>query len=260
MGDLRQPVNLYVKTHRLTGLKYFGRTVENPFEYRGSGAYWTRHLEKYGNDVSTKIIGTYTNSAELRAAAESFSADHDVATSVKWANLLPEDGNVTGDGWSPYGDHAEQIAALDAAVQRELQARQSGSASRAASPPAPIESSSGRNPLVWVAVAAGVIGALWFFNQSSQPSSPTSQTRTASCSDLLKTAVETERADRWVEPNASEFMGIFSKRCNREYSIWVDWQSIWNSPGSVLKCSEFYQWRVEPEAIVLARQDGSCSG
>ena len=122
MADLlHQPVHLYVKTHRMTGLKYFGRTVEDPYSYLGSGAYWIRHIARYGNDVSTRVIGTFTDEAQLRAVAKSFSVEHDIATSTDWANLLPEDGDVAGDGWTAGHDHSAQIAALDAAVRRRLE-------------------------------------------------------------------------------------------------------------------------------------------
>ena len=114
------PVHLYVKTHRVTGLKYFGRTVEDPYSYRGSGAYWTRHLERYGDAVDTQVIGTFFDASELRAAAMSFSSEHNIAASTEWANLLPEDGDAAGDGWAPSQNYSPQIAALDAAVERRL--------------------------------------------------------------------------------------------------------------------------------------------
>ena len=31
---------LYIKTHKITGLKYFGKTTLNPFTYNGSGSHW----------------------------------------------------------------------------------------------------------------------------------------------------------------------------------------------------------------------------
>ena len=39
---------LYVKTHRITGLKYLGKTKQDPYKYRGSGVYWTSHIKKHG--------------------------------------------------------------------------------------------------------------------------------------------------------------------------------------------------------------------
>jgi len=47
---------LYKKTHNKTGLKYLGKTQQDPYKYKGSGTYWTRHLAIHGNDVSTEIL------------------------------------------------------------------------------------------------------------------------------------------------------------------------------------------------------------
>ena len=36
---------LYIKTHNKTGLRYFGKTVqEDVHGYKGSGKYWTSHM------------------------------------------------------------------------------------------------------------------------------------------------------------------------------------------------------------------------
>lgn len=117
---LNQPVHLYVKSHRKTGLKYFGRTVHDPAAYRGSGAYWTLHLERYGNDVATQVIGTYDDEDSLRDAARTFSIENAVATSPRWANLLPEDGSPSGEGWAQDGDHSERIKAIDRYVENRM--------------------------------------------------------------------------------------------------------------------------------------------
>ena len=267
MRDLDKPVHLYVKKHNRTGLKYFGRTTEDPYDYQGSGAYWTRHLAKYGNDVSTKVIGTYTDSNELRIAAQSFSAEKNITSSTKWANLLGEDGGVSGEGWSPYTDHSRRIAALDAAVERRLRERlETGQdvvrpTASTGPTPAPPEPSSNRSPLVWVLVVACILGAIWFFN-SSRTSSPVQRPQAESCSDWLSAAVKTTRADHWTEPTASEFMEAFGAKCNQEYWIWVDWQGIWSDSANAgsRSCSYWTQFRIRPEAIELSRQDGSCGG
>ena len=57
-------VTLYIKTHNKTGLKYFGKTKQDPFTYKGSGLYWKRHIEKYGYDVNTEILGTFSDKSE----------------------------------------------------------------------------------------------------------------------------------------------------------------------------------------------------
>lgn len=258
MGHLERPVHLYVKKHNRTGLKYFGRTTENPYEYRGSGAYWTRHLDKYGDDVSTTIVGTYTDSEMLRAAAEAFSTEKKIVSSTKWANLLGEDGGVSGDGWSPRGDYRAKVAALDAAVARGLENKVDGQVSAPPSAPASAEAapSASHKSLVWALAVAGILGTMWLFNGSrTAPQQPQAQ----SCSDLLRIAASVTRADRWEDPSASEFLDGFSGRCREEYSVWVDWQQIWEDAKSgTERCSYWAQFRIEPAAIELARRDGSC--
>lgn len=83
---------LYIKTHRITGLKYFGKTTRDPLKYRGSGKYWLKHIKKHGNNVSTEILGQYTNANELIKAALCFSISNDVISSNDWANLINENG------------------------------------------------------------------------------------------------------------------------------------------------------------------------
>ena len=39
------PSYLYVKTHNVTGLKYFGKTTRNPLTTNGSGVYWKSHID-----------------------------------------------------------------------------------------------------------------------------------------------------------------------------------------------------------------------
>lgn len=114
MSDLETPVHLYVKTHNDTGLKYFGRTTSDPHTYPGSGTYWLNHLVENGDSVTTEVVGTYTNEASLRAAAEAFSSENDIANSVEWANLIPESG-MPGEGWKPRQDYSDAVAALQVA-------------------------------------------------------------------------------------------------------------------------------------------------
>ena len=85
---------LYVKTHNPTGLKYLGKTQRNPLTYKGSGTYWLRHIQKYGNDVSTDVIGEFESLDDLKAAGLHASKKWNVTESAEWANLIDE----TGDG------------------------------------------------------------------------------------------------------------------------------------------------------------------
>lgn len=87
-----RPTYLYVKVHRSTGLKYFGKTVQDPFKYAGSGKYWRRHLKTHGNDVRTFILGVFDNEISCTGWATLFSKLYSVAESPDWANLRDENG------------------------------------------------------------------------------------------------------------------------------------------------------------------------
>ena len=93
-------IYLYVKTHSITGLKYFGKTErKDPYKYPGSGVYWKRHLNKYGYLFTTEIVGKFTDAEEAEKFALRFSIDHDIVESPEWANLIVEnsrDGKPCG--------------------------------------------------------------------------------------------------------------------------------------------------------------------
>ena len=90
---------LYVKTHNITGLKYLGKTTQNPFTYKGSGTHWQRHLKKHGNNVSTEILKECQNTTELSQWGIYYSTLFDIVRSNNWANLKLE----SGDGGSVPG-------------------------------------------------------------------------------------------------------------------------------------------------------------
>jgi hypothetical protein len=92
-------IYLYLKEHKQTGMKYLGKTEQDPFKYQGSGTYWTRHLKKYGNDVDTKIIGEYETNDEVAAAGKYYSELWNIVESEEWANLKPESGDG-GGAWN----------------------------------------------------------------------------------------------------------------------------------------------------------------
>jgi hypothetical protein len=96
-----KPTFLYVKTHNKTGLKYFGKTTRDPFIYLGSGLHWKRHLKVHGCDVSTVIIGYFTDKKELIETALQFSYKNNIAESSEWANIIPENG-IDGGSFSEY--------------------------------------------------------------------------------------------------------------------------------------------------------------
>lgn len=104
-------IYLYVKTHNITGLKYLGKTSQDPVKYKGSGKYWLAHLKKHGNDVSTQILHTCSTNDEIKILGEMYSQLWDVSSSNEWANLKPESGDGGCDAnrmkqW--YGDPANK--------------------------------------------------------------------------------------------------------------------------------------------------------
>lgn len=104
-------ISLYVKTHKITGLKYFGKTTKrDPYTYLGSGSYWIRHLKKYGRYFDTEIIGQFDSIAECEEVALKFSKENNIVESNNWANLKAEngkDGNPQGIKFSL--EHCEKI-------------------------------------------------------------------------------------------------------------------------------------------------------
>jgi hypothetical protein len=105
------PTYLYIKTHNKTGLKYFGKTIKDPFEYCGSGKYWLEHLKIHGNNISTEIVGFFENKDECMAAALNFSNNHNIVSALNernkkiWANQIIENG-VDG-GATRFGPHSD---------------------------------------------------------------------------------------------------------------------------------------------------------
>ena len=83
---------LYVKRHKKTGLKYFGKTTRDPYKYSGSGKYWLRHLRIHGNEVETTFARLFDCPVELYEFAHAFSRENNISTSDLWANLINENG------------------------------------------------------------------------------------------------------------------------------------------------------------------------
>lgn len=91
------PTVLLVKTHNVTGKKYFCKTTQlkRVHWYTGSGVHWKRHLKKHGNDVTTGVLGLYTDRERCVEAAIKFSIENDIVNSKDWLNAVIEDG-LTG--------------------------------------------------------------------------------------------------------------------------------------------------------------------
>ncbi len=87
--------SLYIKTHKVTGLKYFGVTTKRDvFKYKGSGIYWVKHLKKHGYNVCTEIYYTSDNQQDINKKAVEFSLNNNIVLSRGWANLVIEDGGT----------------------------------------------------------------------------------------------------------------------------------------------------------------------
>lgn len=93
-------IHLYILTHQITKLKYFGvfhesknRTFENFLKYSGSGKYWKNHLNKHGYYFTKKFKSFETQEKATKFALR-FSRLFDIVSSEKWANLQIEDANT----------------------------------------------------------------------------------------------------------------------------------------------------------------------
>lgn len=115
---------LYIKTHNKTGLKYLGKTVQDPHTYKGSGKVWRHHLRKHGNDVTTEVVGTYDSNEELAIAGLSLSKELNVVESNEWANLKEESGD---GGAGPYNlESNRRVAALGGYARKDRTAWNKG--------------------------------------------------------------------------------------------------------------------------------------
>ena len=94
------PTYLYIKQHSVTGLKYFGKTTQNPYKYPGSGTYWTHHIKKYGKEfIKTIWVSDLYYDTSISEIALHFSIENNIVESDDWANLKLEnglDGGITG--------------------------------------------------------------------------------------------------------------------------------------------------------------------
>lgn len=87
-------IYLYVKTHRITGLKYLGKTKRKDYhEYSGSGKRWINHLKKHGYNYDTQILLATEDKEEIKETGIFFSKIFNVVKSNDWANLKEECGD-----------------------------------------------------------------------------------------------------------------------------------------------------------------------
>lgn len=106
-------IYLYIKQHNITKLKYFGKTIRNPYTYKGSGLYWKRHLSVYGRDVATLKVWEFDRQDVCTRFALWFSKKFNIIESDEWANLVDETGSnscsLVGNRNGMYGKtHSEE--------------------------------------------------------------------------------------------------------------------------------------------------------
>ncbi len=92
-GTISMTIYLYVKTHNKTGLKYLGKTIRDPYVYKGSGKRWTSHIKAHGYDVTTTILKECFSKDELAYWGLYYSELWDIVNSTNWANCTNETGS-----------------------------------------------------------------------------------------------------------------------------------------------------------------------
>lgn len=94
-------IYLYLKTHNITGLKYLGKTTKDPYAYKGSGVYWTNHIKKHGDDISTEILYQTECKDDFKKIAIKYSEEFDIVKSKEFANMMIEQGQggATSGSW-----------------------------------------------------------------------------------------------------------------------------------------------------------------
>ena len=107
-----KPTYLYIKQHSISGLKYFGKTTKDPYKYKGSGVYWTRHIKNHGKEhiVTLWVSELYYDTSIVEHALQ-FSKKNNIVKSKEWANLEPENGlNGGTPGKILSNEHRSKIA------------------------------------------------------------------------------------------------------------------------------------------------------
>jgi hypothetical protein len=115
---------LYVKTHRITGLKYLGQTSQDPFTYPGSGIDWIAHLNTHGNHQDTMILARTSDKNELSDLGRYYSIRYNIVGAMDdfgnkiWANRIPETGG--GDCGRGHGGYDHTIRVFENIKTREV--------------------------------------------------------------------------------------------------------------------------------------------
>lgn len=101
---------LYVKTHTKTGMKYFGKTEQDPIKYEGSGKVWRKLLSTQGKDHTTEVVFASSSVEEIAEFAANYSEQFDIANNPGYANMIHESGGYIMRGKSnPNYSHGRAI-------------------------------------------------------------------------------------------------------------------------------------------------------
>ena len=100
------PTYLYIKQHSITKKLYFGKTINNPETYPGSGTLWRRHLRKHGARLVENLwYCLFLDVKSIREFALNFSDQQCIVSSKEWLNLTIEDGT---SGVNTHTDEAKE--------------------------------------------------------------------------------------------------------------------------------------------------------
>ena len=89
---------IYVKKSPL-GLLYLGKTIKNPYTYKGSGTEWIKHLKDNKinkQDIETFILDVTDDREYFKFIGRYYSNLFDVVKNRNWANIIPETGGGLG--------------------------------------------------------------------------------------------------------------------------------------------------------------------
>ena len=86
-------IYLYIKQHSITGIKYFGKTIQDPYTYIGSGKRWLNHINTHGREhVITTAVWKFDCEDAAKKFAINFSIKNNIVEDFTWANLQIENG------------------------------------------------------------------------------------------------------------------------------------------------------------------------
>lgn len=72
---------------------YFGKTIQNPEIYKGSGSHWRNHINYHGsNDIDTLWYCLFYDQDLCMEFALTFSRLNNIVESEEWLNVIEENG------------------------------------------------------------------------------------------------------------------------------------------------------------------------